>query len=185
MLDKEETRSLKEWLADSDDRRVILDEVYNYACKFDPYTHELLETEKTIVVHSLSKAWLERGVFGVVIAPQENVDDYREILRSPPQEQCNFAFVALKNQPNMPYEQQRDFSREWNRLSPVIRAFAPNFQAPKTGYFSTIPVQYKKVLEEFNALVIPATVFGSEKVDVSIVSCLHDINPKNIPNSPV
>lgn len=176
-MNTQEAGALKKWLGESKDRRVILDTVYSYTHGFDTETLGLLETNQCYVAHSLSKAWLERGVFGILVPPKQDRDTCKAILQTPPQEACNSAYVALDLQPEMPLIQQRDFSREWQKLTPAIRAFAPDFVAPDTGYFAAINAPYDKVLAQHNALVIPGSVFGSKKPEISVVSCLFDIAP--------
>ena len=175
-LGKEETAEFKQWLQVSKDRQIILDTVYSYARGFDKHTIALLETGQCFIAHSLSKAWLERGVFGVLLAPQKDRDICRNTLIPPSAEACSSAFMALEKQNDLSDVQQEAFSHEWNQLTPAIREFAPNFEAPKTGYFAAIEVNHKEVLKRNNALVIPGTVFGSDNNNISIISCLYNIS---------
>lgn len=173
LMNKKETGVLKDWLDVSSQRRVVIDAVYRYARGFDNHTIDLFKTGQCVIAHSLSKAWLERGIFGVVMMPEADLPDYRVVLKSPSQQKCNSAFLALHHQADLPYEQQHDFLNEWGRLSPVIQTFAPDFRAPLTGYFSTVSVPYEKILGEYDTLAIPGSVFGSGNPDISVISCLH------------
>ncbi len=174
-LNEDETSQIKHWLSESSGRQVILDTVYSYTRGFDKNTMELFETGQCFVSHSLSKAWLERGVFGALLAPERDQQTCRTVLVSPSIEDCSSAFTALERS-ILPDKQQHAFSQEWGRLTPIIREFAPKHQIPNTGYFAAINARHDDVLEKYDALVIPATVFGSSSHDISIVSCLHDIS---------
>ncbi|MBL4698457.1 MAG: aminotransferase class I/II-fold pyridoxal phosphate-dependent enzyme [Phycisphaerales bacterium] len=174
-LNDEETSQIKHWLSESKGRRVFLDTVYSYTRGFDKNTMDLFETGQCFVSHSLSKAWLERGVFGALLAPEGDQHVCRNVLVSPSNMACSSAFTAL-GQSNLPDKQQHAFSQEWSRLASDIREFVPSFQIPKTGYFAAINAKHDEVLKKYNALVIPATVFGSSRQDVSIISCLYDIS---------
>ncbi len=175
-LNKEETTKIKEWLNGSKYRQVILDTVYSYTRGFAASTIELFETDQCFVLHSLSKAWLERGIFGVLLAPEKSLNICKNTLMSPPEDACSSAFAALEKQNNLSVVQQRAFSQEWARLTPAIQKISPDFQAPKTGYFTVIEANHGDVLEDHGALAIPATVFGSGNPYVSVVSCLYDIS---------
>lgn len=176
MLSKEEIDKIKKWLCDSGNRRVVVDTVYSYTRGFDISTLELFETGQCFVAHSLSKAWLERGVFGVLLAPEKDRKVCKDVLAAPPESACASAFAALATQNDLPDVQQRIFSKEWARLTPALQKIAPDFEAPETGYFAAIGAGHHDVLKDHQALVIPVTVFGSHHKDISVVSCLYDIN---------
>ena len=172
-----EVFKLKEWLERSKDRRVILDTVYSYKREFDQATLELFKTDQCFIAHSLSKAWLERGVFGALLAPEKEINLCKEVFSPPPVSASTSAFNALKMQNDLPDIQQKAFSEEWERLMPIIQEIDPNFKAPLTGYFAAISANHLDVLNEQNKLIIPASVFGSTKSDISIISCLYDMKP--------
>jgi aspartate/methionine/tyrosine aminotransferase len=173
LMDAREIGALKNWLAESKDRRLVLDTVYAYTRGFDAGTRALLDTDQCYVAHSLSKAWLERGVFGVLVPPAADAAGCRAILHAPPPGACASAFAALARQPDLPLVQQRAFSAAWKRLAPAIRAFAPDFTPPQSGYFAVVKADWEKVLKDHGTLVIPASVFGSKKPGLSVLSCLH------------
>jgi aspartate/methionine/tyrosine aminotransferase len=176
VLSKEETDNIKAWLNASKDRQIVLDTVYSYSRGFDCNTMELFETGQCFIAHSLSKAWLERGIYGVLLAPKKELEVCKDILVPPTKDSCYSAFTTLEKQNNLPEIQQSAFSQEWARLTPAIQKLIPNFQAPKTGYFATINARYDEVLKKHNVLVIPSTVFGSSRLDLSVISCLYSIS---------
>ena len=177
VFNQEEVNGLKNWLAQSDKRQLILDTVYSYQRGFEQTTHELMETGQCFLVHSLSKAWLERGNYGVLIPPAK--DDvhinWKDMLSTPPNESCTSAYIALMEEPDLPYIQQKRFSHTWEKLTPRIQEFAPDFTPPASGYFAAVQANAEDVLKQHNTHIIPASTFGSTQEDMSVISCLHDI----------
>jgi hypothetical protein len=82
---------------------------------------------------------------------------------------------VLRAQPNLPSTLQRNFDREWCRLLPRITCAAPHWQPPKTGYFSVIDVSFEDLVQNHRILAVPASVFGSARLDLSVITCLHDL----------
>ena len=178
-LKKQEIEQIKNWLEGSTDRQIIIDTVYSYSSSFDAHTIELFETGQCFIAHSLSKAWIERGVFGVLLPPEINHNLCKSIIQQPSEKSCSLALSALTKRPDLPTRQQERFSREWKRLTPFIQKFAPQFTPPSTGYFTVVEAHHEKILEESQALAIPASVFGSTNPQLSVVSCLYNINNKS------
>lgn len=177
LLSDEDTTRLKKWLAGAQNRRLVIDTVYTYSGTFDKNTCRLYETGQTIIAHSLSKAWLERGRFGIVIAPQADHEILRRQLETPNQETCAAVYNTLEHQPDLPARQTRWFKQEWARITPHIRRFDPAFQPPQSGYFALTHARYDNVLAKHKTLIIPASVFGSTQDNLSIVSCLRNTGP--------
>jgi hypothetical protein len=69
--------------------------------------------------------------------------------------------------------QQNAFGLEWQRLAPRIRVTSPDWQPPVSGYFSVLSVAFERLLNEHGILAVPATVFGSSRNDLSVITCLH------------
>ena len=174
-LNNKEINQIKDWLAGSPDRQIVIDTVYDYTSHFDALTLELFETGQCFIAHSLSKAWLERGIFGVLLTPKKERDTCANLLESPNSEACSSAFNAMEQCPDLPIQQQTAFSREWQRLLPKIQTLAPDFTSPVSGYFSVAKINHEVALNDFNTLVIPASVFGSRDSELSVITCLYDI----------
>ena len=138
-------------------------------------THELYETGQCFIAHSLSKAWLERGVFGVVVSPELDYEKVKSVIGEPALEASTSAYAAMLNQPDLADIQQLQFKAEWERLTPDIRKFVPDFTPPENGYFKVIPVNAEQVLKDHGALIVPGSVFGSKNPNVSVVTCLFDM----------
>lgn len=171
-----EIGTLKSWLAASSQRRIILDTVYTYDRKFDKGTKNLLATGQCYIAHSLSKSWLERGVFGILVPPPQDAAAIRAALPAPQAEAYHSAYAALTRQSALPDIQQAAFTRAWARMTPEIRKFDPDFKPPLTGYFALVNAPWDTVLKQHNTLLLPASVFGSKNLNLSIASCLHGIN---------
>mgnify|MGYP001176248475 CR=1 FL=1 len=176
VFNREEVNGLKNWLAQSEKRQLILDTVYSYQRSFDGTTQELMDTGQCYIVHSLSKAWLERGNYGILIPPANTHSDinWRSVLSSPSTESCTSAYTALEQETDLPYIQQEIFSHTWEKLTPRIQDFAPDFTPPTSGYFAAVQANAEEVLKQHNTHIIPASTFGSQNQDMSILSCLHD-----------
>jgi aspartate/methionine/tyrosine aminotransferase len=177
-LNDSEIEQIKGWLSESKARRVLLDTVYDYKISPDESTRALLNTDQAYAIGSLSKSYLERGSFGILITPSADIRIAQAILAEPKNEAPQSALPVLASQPNLPHIQQEAFNKEWARLSPAIKNFAPDFKPPLTGYFTMIAQNFETVLKEHNALLIPATLFGSKDKNLSVASCLNNISPK-------
>lgn len=53
----------------------------------------------------------------------------------------------LSERLELPRFQQQAFTREWRRLAPRIKAAAPTWEPPETGYFSVIDVPFETLLD--------------------------------------
>lgn len=174
-LNEGEVAALKSWLDESIERTLILDTVYNYRRGFDASTRALYDHGQTVIAHSLSKAWLERGIFGALTLPERNQTPL-EIFPEPSQASCNSAFSALEHQELLADIQQRAFEKEWARLTPAIQKFAPDFTPPQNGYMAVVPANAVQVLNAHNTMIVPASVFGSSNDNLSVMTCLHDLH---------
>lgn len=45
----------------------------------------------------------------------------------------------------------------------------------ETGYFAILPIAFDALLVNHDLLAIPAGVFGANRPDLSVASCLYDI----------
>ena len=91
-LSMTEVGTIKDWLTRRDDRRLLVDSVYNFGTRLHPTTLELIGTGKAFLMHSLSKSWLHPQVMGICRVPE------RERLNLSTIFQSNFtATVRLAN----------------------------------------------------------------------------------------
>jgi hypothetical protein len=166
-----EIAALVDWLGQDEGRGLLVDAVYTYdfAAAGD-VLRPLLATDRCGVLWSCSKSWLRRDVLGIGRVPEGWAPSLQRQLRP---EELAPALALLDAHPGLPSRQAQAFRREWQRLAPLIRRAAPDWQPPQTGYFSTVALPAAQLLEH-DLLAVPASVFGGAG-GLSVVSCLHDL----------
>lgn len=170
-----EIAHLTQWLTEDKTRILVLDTVYAYQTPLHPGLEPLWKTNQTIVLNSLSKTHLQRGLFGVAILPQQTL--FNPTLRTPTFEGTQAARNALTHHPHHARDQQQAFTREWERLAPKIETMTgQSFTPPENGYMAPVPIAFDDALTTHNTLLVPASVFGSLNPNLSIATCLHDIS---------
>jgi hypothetical protein len=174
-LSAAELSRLRQWLSDAPERLLIVDSAYEFAAGVP----ELLDPGQSIRIWSMSKPWLSRGLLGVATVPAHLRDDVQRRLAAPAGAALGFAGALLASAPNLPGQLASRFAEEWARLAPEIRESWPDWEPPVTGYFSTLPVAFDRLLNDHNMLAVPGAVFGSERADLSIITCLHSIEMRD------
>ncbi|HEX2751091.1 MAG TPA: aminotransferase class I/II-fold pyridoxal phosphate-dependent enzyme [Verrucomicrobiales bacterium] len=174
-LTPEEIDALKRWLAARDSRRLLVDAVYTFDTAFHSGTLDLLESGQTILLHSLTKGWLHPRLFGIALVPAADAALLTPAFRADPPSQENLARARDLMGPHasMPAAVARELESGMLRLReklPVSLPAAPLRNAP--GYFLTIERNWKELLEIHRILGLPASVFGSSREDVTILSSL-------------
>lgn len=172
----DEVAGIVDWLARSEDRYLLLDAVYTYDFPASARVlTPLLETGRAIVLFSCAKSWLVPDALGV--ASMTSALQTRFATRSRHAAPSDLSRIAgwLSERPDLPRFQQRAFTHEWRRLSPRIKAAAPAWEPPETGYFSVVEVPFDDLLDRHDILAVPASAFGSRSRDQSVLACLHDL----------
>ena len=176
-LTESETDSIVGWLRQSSSRVVVIDAVYAYRGVAYGGLDRLVETGQCMQASSISKTWIQRQVFGVAIVP----DAWASVLEShcdtPSDEDIHRAIACFTRQSDLPRKQQERFEAQWEMLRPEIVKVCPRWAPPETGYFSILPMASQALLDNYGMLAVPASVFGSRRDDLSVISCLHDIYP--------
>jgi DNA-binding transcriptional MocR family regulator len=178
-LSGSESQLLVDWLAAHEDRVLIVDAVYTYDFEasrraLDP----LVETHRCVVLWSCAKSWLAPGALGVARIPLDWAPRIRDSVPSPDADRLHSLLGLLEGTPELPRRQAQHFRHEWSRLEPRIRSADPKWRAPTSGYFGTVALPFQALVQDHGILSIPASVFGSEREDVSVLSCLRDLaNP--------
>jgi DNA-binding transcriptional MocR family regulator len=166
---------LIDWLSRHPERRLILDGAYS----FTPPAHRELEGRlrggQTISIWSLSKPWLSRGVLGIASVPAAMREQLQSQVTSPEPSQLARASAMIDVAASLPALVAERFASAWARLLPAIGSACPSWTPPETGYFSIVPAAFDDLLATHDLLAIPATVFGSKRKDLSVASCLYDI----------
>jgi histidinol-phosphate/aromatic aminotransferase/cobyric acid decarboxylase-like protein len=170
-----ELDALIRWLERTPESLLMVDAAYTYefsACR--PMTQALFETGRCILLWSCSKPWLLSRSLGLAAMPASRASSLRDRI-APPSASAMAAVVSrLEGLPDLPRRQQAAFRREWSRIEPRVRAIVPEWRPPETGYFSVVARPFSEVLERFDMLGVPASVFGSG-AERTVVTCLHDL----------
>jgi aspartate/methionine/tyrosine aminotransferase len=173
-LDANEAAGIAAWLAESNDRYLLVDAVYAYEFEaLGRVLAPLVRTGRAVVLFSCTKSWLLPGALG--LGATSTLLHARITPQAPRAPDLSLAPAWLDEHPDLPHRQQRAFAREWQRLAPRIIDAAPRWLPPETGYFSVVNVPFERLLERHDVLAVPASVFGSRSRDHSIVTCLHDL----------
>ena len=170
----------QQWLAGDSQRILILDTVYAYQPD-QLLSLAALIGKRTITAFSVSKAWLERCVFGFaevndalksefaggefpeIVLSQEEITKQRSLLK------------LMHEQCDLPVRQNNRFAEQWKKQEPAILEVVSDWSIPSTGYFSILNVDYEQLYQAHGILAVPATVFGSRHKALSVISCLYDI----------
>jgi aspartate/methionine/tyrosine aminotransferase len=174
-LTGDDVSALTAWLAADARRRLLLDTVYTFGDHFHPTTLQLLATGQTILLHSLTKGWLHPRLFGVALVPESDVDDLAPIFRAHPPSQSNLARARelMATYDGMPSIIARELEIARSGLAQVIPTeVKPSADGNPPGYFFLVAGHWNEILEKEHILGLPATVFGSARMDITILSSL-------------
>jgi aspartate/methionine/tyrosine aminotransferase len=178
LLTDSEAMALFLWLSVSRRRLLILDAVYTFDFNVvRPLIESFLtkNADQCIVLWSCSKSWLAPGSLGLAAVPHSLALTLQGSVSPPSEAEFGRIKAVLDDRPDLCQLQQAAFDREWQRLAPRIRCVVPDWQPPSVGYFSLVSAPFTTLLNEYDILSVPATVFGSPHNDLSIVTCLHDL----------
>jgi len=178
LLYNHEITALKQWLAAGEQRRLIVDAVYTFENKLSASSIDLFQTNQVIILHSLSKGWVAPQILGVALFPEVDMQIFGQVFRdnSPSNFNLFIARELLNNYSEFPLTVHKVLLGKWESTMQVIQdnsltkmlSISPEFQ----GYLTITPISSKLLLQEFNILAIPASVFGSDKENWSIISTL-------------
>ncbi len=174
-LTQEEIGALKRWLAASASRRLLVDAVYTFDTVFHSSTLALLETGQTLLLHSLTKGCLHPRLFGVTLVPEADAAPLTPAFRPdpPPQENLARARALMGEHAAMPVAVARELEAGMLRLREKVLVPLPAAHSGNApGYFLTIDRNWRDLLESHRILGLPATVFGSSREDLTILSSL-------------
>lgn len=166
-LTKDEEQKLAKWLDLSSDRWLLMDTVYDYEGR------RFLEHERCIVLRSMSKAWLCRKMFGVAEMPAKLLSLVNAPKSSP--EHLKLCLQVLESQSNRPRKLQESFVQAWIRTQKELFSLKVDFTPPETGYLAVLPYSYCELYEK-GIIAVPISVFGSDKSNLSVISCIESIS---------
>ena len=174
-LSPRDVAALTAWLGMNPRRRLLLDAVYTFETRFHPTTLQLLATQQTILLHSLTKGWLHPRLFGVALVPECDAAALAPVFRTQPPPQSNLARARelMARHAEMPATISRELDSARSRLlASVPQHLSPLPAADAPGYFTPVAGRWQNILEVSNVLGLPATVFGSRCENITILSSL-------------
>lgn len=145
---------IDEWLNQSPQRWLIIDQVYDY--QHQGRNHRF-NSDRVINVGSQSKLALKPNTQGWAISSAVfpgSVKTKHDITID-----CYANFLS------------QHFSMAWRGLESLLRTVDNNWRAPQTGYLSIINGSHQKLLGH-GAVALPASVYGIPGDDASVLSCL-------------
>lgn len=163
-----------QWLARSPSRRIMLDAIYCMGRRYGRGTHQLLRTGQVFLLDSLSKGWLHEGVLGVVLVPRsDRLDYFGDFSALPPDiEQLRVAEALLSTQPAFPLHLGRVLETKRAQAVHWLKARGVSLNPVDQGYFLPIQKSAEVLLDRHGVLALPVSVFGSKKLDWSVISTL-------------
>ena len=167
-------KNAEDWLAVDHRRRILLDTVYQLGTRFDDLTLRLLETEQTIVLHSLTKGWLHPRCFGVVLIPEQDASDWIPVFRdkAPPQSHLATARHLMSRHADLPEKVAEALVSAQKRLLDAIHSLpCEPMPVDPTSYFVPVMGRWDALLDQ-GVLGLPASVFGSPCDDLTLLSSL-------------
>ncbi|HPH65375.1 MAG TPA: hypothetical protein PLF40_06505, partial [Kofleriaceae bacterium] len=178
-LNADDVAHVSAWLAADSRRRLLLDTVYTFDTRFDAATMQLFATGQTIVLHSLTKAWLQPRLFGITLIPPADAATLTPLFVANPPSQSNLARARdlLLHHAAMPAAVRQTLRDAQQRLRTVLQnhhAIPADAWLPTdaVGYLFPVQLPWQTLLEQHHVLAMPASVFGSARQDISIVSSL-------------
>lgn len=163
------------WLRESPARRLLIDSVYTFGARFDPATSSLLDTQQTLLLHSVTKSWLHPRCFGVALVPEQDAANLAPLFRNDPPTQENLARARtmLRDHAATPRHIAAALMSARRRLDEAMPVGSPDLWAcDAPGYLFPISIPWRDLLQQHSVLGIPATVFGSSRSDIAVLSSL-------------
>lgn len=174
-LNAADVAALSNWLAVSSRRRLLIDTAYTFDTRFDPATSRLLATDQAILLHSVTKGWLHPRLFGITLVPEEDANVLTPLFRAhaPSQDNLARARQMLGPHANMPALVAAELASAWRRMRERLPSAMSVMRYDDTpGYFICVSGSWRELLDTHRVLGLPATVFGSARKDITILSSL-------------
>ena len=152
---------------------IIIDSVYDYNLSSNfQKLQPLFKKGSVIWLHSLSKTYLSPEVLGIVYFSSMVIKGFfvkaEESYAFKDKVSYDRAYNILSQIPNLPALQQQEFNRGFDYLSENT---ALDIYKSEIAYFSIIEEPFKELLKR-NILGVPASVFGSDREDLTVVTGL-------------
>ncbi|QKW23057.1 aspartate aminotransferase [Kitasatospora sp. NA04385] len=173
-----ECAGLAAWLEGSPHRRLLIDAVYDLGTPFAPGTRRLLETGRTVLLHSATKGWLHPRTFGIVLLGPDDTAVAEAFRGDPPgQDRLRLAERLLADHADTPRQVADALAaraeRLFARLPAGVLAEVPAAARTSPGnYFFPVDIPAEALLAEHGLLAIPATAFGDTPWTGSVLTSL-------------
>jgi histidinol-phosphate/aromatic aminotransferase/cobyric acid decarboxylase-like protein len=174
-LSAADVKVIIKWLKQSPRHRLLLDVVYTFATRFDAASLQLLATGQTILLHSLTKGWLHPRLFGIALVPEADAEALTPLFRAhaPPQMNLARAHEMLGQHEDIPSTVGTVLEGARERLLSALPSDFPAFwHCDASGYFMPVVGHWRNLLDIHRVLGIPASVFGSSRDDITLISSL-------------
>lgn len=168
-LNDHECERLMDWLDASRHRCLLIDSVYDLGVPFHGTTRALVQTERAILLHSVTKGWLCPKTFGVALIPEAQLQLGPDFRSDPPsQEQLALATKLLSDDADMPNKVVAALRNRKDNLVGTLPASVSKFilkdrcaLAPGC-YFFPVNVRADSLLQRHGIVGVPASVFGAK-----------------------
>lgn len=173
-LTVEEVVEIQHWLAASPHRRLLLDTVYTFGTRFHETTLTLLTAGQVTLLHSLTKGWLVPKLFGVTLVPEADFSSLVPAFRQNPPSQASLSQARnlMTQHAELPGNVAHELCEAQVRLRAELPVAWPDSVDAPARYLFPIEQPWEELIERHGILGLPATVFGAEHGDFTILSSL-------------
>ncbi|MFJ3792674.1 aminotransferase class I/II-fold pyridoxal phosphate-dependent enzyme [Kitasatospora sp. NPDC090091] len=182
-LSDAECDAVVSWLRESPHRRLLIDSVYDLGAPFAAGTRRLLDTGRTVLLHSVTKGWLWPRTFGVVLLgpAQAELAGLADAFRADPPspEQLRLADRLLTEHSDVPRQVVGELAARGERLferlpDEVLAAIPAASRTCPGNYFFPVGIPAETLQREYGVLAMPVSVFGESSWPGSVVTSLGD-----------
>jgi len=151
---------------------LIIDSVYDYDLKNNfKKLKVLLESERVFWLHSLSKTYLSPEILGINYVPRAYKIYFENSWKNSLNEMNDFSrpYDILTQKPNFSNLQSEEFMKGFDFLSENTGL---DIYESEIAYFAVVEESFESLLKH-NILAVPASVFGSKRDDLTVVTGLY------------
>lgn len=157
-LSKRELIALDSWLMENSNRWLIFDMVYDYKLRSLEFN---FHSKNIIFINSLSKLNLTPKKLGWALS-KTKLQGFK-------------GSEKIMFNKELTVSIQKKYDEAWKSIDKKLELKQRfNWDIPQVGYLSVVNKSFDEFLEEFGIATIPASIFGIEKEDLSVLSCLSE-----------
>lgn len=179
-LSDAECAAVVSWLRVSPRRRLLIDSVYDLGAPFAAGTRRLLDTGRTVLLHSVTKGWLWPRTFGVVLLGPAQTELAEAFRADPPTSaQLRLADRLLTEHSEVPRKVVDELAARAERLferlpNEVLEAIPAASRTCPGNYFFPVEIPAETLQRECGVLAMPVSVFGESSWPGSVLTSLAD-----------